>query len=146
MKWYIPTLALAAGRLVPAARADDADVKKGLEKLQGTWKVESITVGGNKAPKEAAEKITLVVAGDKITVKDGEKNEEATIKIDPTKKPPTIDFTPVKDVKNTALGLYELDGDNLKLCWIKDGKARPTAVESKEGSEVVLFVLKREKK
>src|SRR5438105_924869 len=105
MKWHIPTLTLVAGLLVPMARAAGADVKKELEKLQGTWKVESITVGGNKAPKEASDKITLVIAADKITVKDGDKNEEATIKIDPTKKPPTIDFTPIKDAKNTAMGL-----------------------------------------
>jgi len=43
------------------------------------------------------------------------------------------------------IGIYEIKGDELKLC-IHDGKTPPTAFDSTKKNEFVLLVLKRVKK
>jgi len=81
-----------------------------------------------------------------LTPKDG-KAISGAFKVDATKKPKTMDMTPsegrYKD--KTLLGIYELDGDTLKICFAEPGKDRPTDFTSKAGSGVVLAIHKREK-
>jgi uncharacterized protein (TIGR03067 family) len=103
----------------------------------------------------------------KITVKDGkitsdakdvpqdEKLDSSTIKLDPSQKPKTITIPNVHggDPKAgiTLIGIYELQGDELKVCAqevetakLKEReKERPKAFDSKQG---LLVVLRREKK
>ena len=116
------------------------------ERLQGTWTVES-------AEKQAPEKVKglrAVVTGDSFTLKMGDKDvETATIQLDPSKTPKTIDFqpaTPGKTEKRPSLGIYELKGDTLKLCWRKEGGERPSEFAAKaDDRDFVLMTLKRAK-
>jgi len=137
---------LAAGLLVHApARAEEA--KKEGEKFEGTWKAVSAVRDGREAPQEDVEKMTLVVKGHDYTLKVGDQVIEGTHKLNPAKKPKTIDATrkagPEKG--QTILGIYELDGDTYKVCFAPPGKDRPTAFESKPGSGHRLIVMKRSK-
>jgi len=136
----VKTTILAAALLLAAAPADDKDG------LQGTWNVESLLRGGKFASPAAVSKMQFIISGDKATMKSpGKDDAVGTIKLDPTKKPATIDL--VRDDKEVLLGIYVLDGDTLRLAMQKPGgKERPTAFESPEDSEVNVFVLKREKK
>jgi uncharacterized protein (TIGR03067 family) len=144
MNWH--QLVLAAAVFVVAADApkDDA-TKKDLENLQGTWKVQSATRAGKEAPADEISKDKLTFDGNRITVFNGNREEKATFQLDASKKPPTIDITPDNNATK-ALGIYHLEGETLKLCFTKPGSERPKEFASKEGSEVALVVLKREKK
>jgi uncharacterized protein (TIGR03067 family) len=99
--------------------------------------------GGRKAPDEAIKDVKWIITGDKITYKVVDKTT-LTYKLDPTKMPKWIDFT---RSGRTTFGIYDLDEDNLKICFPKRGKRkRPTEFESKPDSEGdVLIILKREK-
>ncbi len=73
------------------------------------------------------------------------RRKKGTFKLDPSKKPKAMDLTlEKKGKKETALFIYELDGDNLKLCWRKPGGKRPTHFTSKDTGG--LMILKRNKK
>jgi uncharacterized protein (TIGR03067 family) len=137
-------LVAAIGRLSAA----DEDAKKELKSLQGTWKVTALTHDGKEAPKDAIEKMVLMVKDDTYTLKmGGDEEESGTIKIDPSEKPKTIDFVikKGKDKGKTQQGIYALEGDNLKCCMSEPGKDRPKALASKKESGHILVVLKREK-
>jgi uncharacterized protein (TIGR03067 family) len=125
------------------AAAQDDPVKKDLAKLQGIWKVESAVVGGENVPAEIRADMSLTFKGEEVIPAKNPK-DIATIKLDPSKKPAAIDLT--EKNQKTSLGIYEINGDTLKLCFNEPGKGRPTTFESAKGSQAVFVVLKRDKK
>jgi uncharacterized protein (TIGR03067 family) len=135
-------LCLAVVLTAETARSGD---KKEREKLEGTWSLVKIT-GGKSEDKEKGAKLTF--KGDKITLKTGDETKEATYSIDPTQKPKEMTVHMVKgDKKVTVQGIYELDGDTLKICHFEGKKrreSRPKELVANE--ETVLVVLKRDKK
>ena len=133
-----------------AARADDkADVEKELKKLQGTWTFESVEVGGKEAPAADFKGMTVTFEGGKFTVKNGDEViQVGTVKLDPSKSPKTVDLTVADGVNKGAvmLGIYEISGDTLKVCFDPEGKKRPTEFKSAFGSQTFVNVHKRVKK
>jgi uncharacterized protein (TIGR03067 family) len=142
MHWHLLTVVL-----VVAAPAPPEKEKKDEEKIQGTWVVVSAEEGG-RVDADKAKDVKLVFDGETVIVKDPRRDEKAKIKLDPAKKPKTIDITPEEKGAPAKViqGIYELNGDELKLCFTKEGGTRPTEFASKPGGDVSLIVLKREKK
>src|SRR5437763_14240052 len=143
------TLGLIAFGGTGAGADDKADVEKELKKFQGTWTFESSEAGGQKLPADQLKGLVLTFEGAKHTVKNGtEVVQVGTQTIDPSKSPKAIDVTltdgPMKGA--VLLGIYELDGDTLKVCFDTGGKKRPTEFKSPPGSETFVNVHKRAKK
>ena len=142
------TLGLAASGETGARAGDEADVEKELKKFQGTWTFESVEAGGKKLPADQFKGITVTFEGDKYAVKKGDEVvEAATQKLDPSKSPKTLDAK-VTDGPNKGaviLGIYEISGDTLKVCFDPEGKKRPTEFKGESGSQT-LVVHKRVKK
>ena len=71
-----------------------------------------------------------------LTMKEKVATYKGTFSIDPSKKPKTIDvkFREGPEKGNTSLGIYELDGDDLKLCLSVTTKERPTEFSAKPKS------------
>ena len=133
-------------------QADDAKddaIKKDRKLYEGTWRVVSLEVDGNKAADEDAKKIVVVkkVDGSWSIQVDGKVVAKGTSTIDPTKKPKTIDLTITEgdDAGKSALGIYEFGKDSRKVCIARPGKDRPTEFTSKAGSSHILATFKREK-
>ncbi|MSR54002.1 MAG: TIGR03067 domain-containing protein [Gemmataceae bacterium] len=129
-------LTLAITLAAPA----DKDGKAEPGKIEGNWIVEKYIQGGKENEKRK---------GSHFTFKDGEVSvqEEGgkgiAYKVDPKANPATLDLTAAGGI----LGVYKIDGDTLTICFPKGEKGeRPKKFESPEGSELVLMVLKREKK
>src|SRR5262245_54734967 len=118
--WFVLLVSLAIGcgsRSTPTA--DQGPEKGGSatpdkEAIQGEW------IGAQ---------ITVTFAGDKFVPWDRnhpQQEEAAVFTLYPAKSPKQIDFKYVKDGK-TLLGIYELSGDDLKLCLAESGKERPSS-------------------
>jgi RNA polymerase sigma factor (sigma-70 family) len=67
---------------------------------------------------------------------------ESTITLDPTQTPKRIDFRYV--TAPNSPGIYELDGDDLRICYDNASRERPNALATKPGSTFNLLILRRE--
>ena len=145
---------LALGLLLGGAlRADEKDgdkeaaVKKDWKRLKGTWEEVRSVASGEVVPRKEGKQIATIKDG-KLTITVGGKvMSEATLRIDPTTRPKSLDATtssgPMKGEVSRAI--YEVKGDTLRICWALSEKPRPKTFESKKDSWHVLTIYKRVK-
>jgi uncharacterized protein (TIGR03067 family) len=90
----------------------------------------------------------MVVEGEKFTVKGKMGDFKGTIKLDSAKKPKQIDFTFTEGpFTGKSLGIYSLEGEELKMSLgMPGGDERPKDLNSKEGSNHIYIVMKRDSK
>jgi len=133
---------------VAATSAAPGDLaKEDLDKLQGTWRMES-SVWNGVPERDVALKVTLIFQGDKLiwVDKDGIQYQEDTIQLMPDQSPRAIDNWS-KGLGQAAPGIYSLEGDTFRWCSAGgDNKVRPTLFASKPGSKQSLMLLRRQKK
>jgi uncharacterized protein (TIGR03067 family) len=142
MKIQATVFALAAGLLLAADKPNKDDGNKKAKGLEGTWVVVSLTANGK--PNDDAKDTKVVFEGKNITVKTKNGDRKSTFKIDPKKK--TIDIVrKEKDGEKTSKGIYQLKGDELKICFARPDKDRPKDFTAAEDSGHTLVVLKRAK-
>jgi uncharacterized protein (TIGR03067 family) len=138
----IPAALLAFGVSLPAAPVPDKKDDKDL--IQGTWSFVSGERNGEPAP-DQVKSMKLTFKDDMVTPST-EKNP-AKFKLDTTKKPKEITLTITEGgQEKTIHGIYELDGDDLKICFPDkpDGPA-PKEFSGKKDSGQMLMVFKRDK-
>jgi uncharacterized protein (TIGR03067 family) len=146
------TLALLAGT---AAGGGGGKKDKDKDELQGTWNVTAFE-GGDPASREKksvpAGEMALVFSGDKVTVKLSKgKQEEATFKIESSTRPKQIDLTKKTETKDkgetkeTQEGIYELQGDTLRLAFSTRGSKGKRPVNF-ERPDLVIIHLKKQGK
>jgi uncharacterized protein (TIGR03067 family) len=148
--------------LLAAAVSTGEDKEDDAKRLQGTWVIDPASYKDEK-DKDLREELALVRVifdGKSLTFKhparyeeNGKKGiemkeERGPFRLDGSKNPKQIDLLN-KDVGVQAQGIYELDGDKLKLCWDrgfkKSGRPKKFAAGGKD-TEPFLLVLVREKK
>ncbi len=143
-------LVVAAGTLalcVSSALASSGDDAK--KALQGVWVAQSMEADGMPVPPEIVAKIQFSFKAEKLIIKgnhDDAREEECTYTLDAKQSPHHLDFTaPNQD--RPVQGIYELKGDELKLCLRHNSSSegRPTEFATKADSRLVLLVLKKQK-
>jgi uncharacterized protein (TIGR03067 family) len=139
---------VAAVGLLLAADANEDAVKKDLKLFEGTWKIVSMELEGMKLPEDQYKDAKLVCKGSDFTYTDiGGTEYKGTFKIDPSKKPKTLDvtFTDGPNKGEVLVAIYEIDETTYKLCAKPMSKDRPTEFSAKQGSGCVLEILKKQK-
>jgi uncharacterized protein (TIGR03067 family) len=136
--------------LAPFAFADETK-KKDEDRFQGTWSVVKFEAPGEETQleKERVAKMSIVFKGDAMESHlDGTVRESYRIKLDASKKPRHIDILDMRPKRSPLLGIYEIDGDTLKICWNKTDaeKGRPTEFSSTATNKCHLIILKRKAK
>jgi uncharacterized protein (TIGR03067 family) len=122
--------------------------KQELKKLEGEWRVEKVEAGGVSAtPEQLRELKSVTFKGNTFTSLAGVARMEGTIKIDPTRKPKTMDimFKSGQDKDKVYQAIYSLDGDDLKMCGSEPGKDRPKDFNIKDKTNLTLMFFKRAK-
>jgi uncharacterized protein (TIGR03067 family) len=142
-------LAFTAAILLVAAEPPADAVKKDLAALEGDWAMVSAERDGQAVPAEYVKAGKREFKDGKVKVSFGDMVFlEATVTIDPSKKPKHMDY----DVTDGAakgqkqLGIYEIDGDTIKFCFASADQGRPTDFTTKEGSGRTASVWKKVKK
>ena len=151
MKMYFPAI-VTGGMFIALGFASPDEAKQQAEKLQGVWGAISYVQDGQGegekvAPQESP--VRWVFKGDKVTFRADveEASANGSFKLDPSKTPQAIDVlfpaAPGEKKGQAILGIYELDGDTLRICYGPDGTERAAEFKSKAGSKLILVVFKR---
>jgi uncharacterized protein (TIGR03067 family) len=119
--------------------------KEDIDRFQGTWVGTRSEVNGTpqKAPPFT---VKVTFDGDKLltTLGKGKPELEGTFKLDPKREPHKgYEVTTPRGV--VTKGIYELDGDTLKVCLGSTGDEAPKAFETEPLDGRTLIVYKREK-
>lgn len=135
--------ALVLALACSASRGADEAVEKELKRFQGDWQMVAVTKDGGTVGADKLKGKVWSFKGDKL-VPLYDKEDAATIKIDPSKKPAALDITDKNGEK--VEGIYSFTGeDKLTICGRTDSK-RPTEFGAGAKSGAILFVLERVKK
>ena len=120
--------------------------------MAGTWRPVFAKNNGFKVPEDHLKDTRRVLdANGKWSMRQGEKTvvEWKVKSLDPTKTPKAIDIEVASGEHKGVvyLGIYELDGDTLRICFaMPDRPVRPTEFSAGKGSVRALSEFKREKK
>ena len=127
------------------------DAKDKFAELEGSWTIVKMEIDG-RSLLEKDEKWKLIIKNGKLS-SDARKARKDSVDLskilDPAKKPKTV--TAAYEGAITFVGIYEVKGDELRVCGDAVDTAtettpearRPKKFDSKEG---LLLVFKREKK
>jgi len=137
------------------ALAQDKKDDKKPAKLEGTYVLAEMEIGGEKLPADLfakapeAERTIKITADKLISAKKG-KDDAVSYKVDASKTPAQIDIVEKteggKDQK--LYGIYKLDGDTLTICAVESDKPddRPKEFKTSKDSKAMLMVLKKKDK
>lgn len=121
-----------------------------LDELQGLWRVDIMKIEGEEVPEKDAQEITIEIKGNRLVMKGGPAigTREFTFTLKPDADPKAIDLTAVAGpAKGVAVpGIYDVLEDKMLLVLPnKETKVRPARFDAPKGSDLGVFLLKREK-
>jgi RNA polymerase sigma factor (sigma-70 family) len=124
----------------------DKETAKDSQRLQGTWTIVSVADGGRKARPEQLKGAKVVFEKDRFKLYSSADRVkvDATYRLDPSARPPAIDFS--RPGRGTELGIYEVKGDELRICINElsaTDRKRPTRFASEKDSANDVLILAR---
>ena len=123
---------------------EDASASE-LKKIQGEWIVEThqsgATIFSGNDLKAFGLPLKMAEKEDKLIMSAEKKTVASTVRLDPTQKPKTFDLTLLDGSKKgtSVSGIYELDGDVLKMCVVLGSDKRPTDFAPKDGNLISIW-------
>jgi uncharacterized protein (TIGR03067 family) len=144
---FCPILIAIMVALFPAQTSQKLAEDK--DKMQGVWVFASSERDGKQELIDWKDILELEFSGDtfRFHLPAGAKHPQP-FKLDQSVSPKTIDWLPGEKNRLTKpfIGIYELAGDDLKICWGKQDGPRPKEFTAKAGTERWLWDLKRQTK
>jgi uncharacterized protein (TIGR03067 family) len=147
------SLSLAILAVIATSAAADKqlpreDARKDLAALQGTWNLVAMEAEGDPVPPEDFKGWHAVYEGDALSLwSETEVRRRGIVTLDPSRQPRAINTWdldgPYED--ETVKGIYQLNGDSLKLCFSRPGQARPEDFTTKKGTGFLLVEYRRQK-
>jgi uncharacterized protein (TIGR03067 family) len=137
-------LALVSVLMMNADLPGDSD----LDKLQGTWVLAKMEVDGEAISPENFKNWQSDYKGNKLTLHAGETvRRRGIVTLEPSRNPKAINTWdqdgPFED--QTVPGIYEIDGDTLKVCFARPGEDRPKEFTTKDNKAFLYCLYQRKK-
>ena len=116
-----------------------------LRALEGDWRFASLEIDGAAMPGATFAQSNLLIDGDRFRSESPEATYEGIFTVDVETSPAHIDieFVEGPEAGNSCYGIYDIDGDRLKLCLGLVGAGRPSTFATQPGSGFALERLYR---
>jgi uncharacterized protein (TIGR03067 family) len=101
------------------------------DRIQGTWKVVFVEDSGRTGLQGAISNLRFVFAGDRMTTEIAGRKSESFFTLDPSTTPKSIHLS---EGGRTKPGIYDLQGDTLRICISEFTDEQPTAFDSQPDS------------
>jgi uncharacterized protein (TIGR03067 family) len=117
-----------------------------LQRMEGSWSVKYAEKGNKPVPSEEARAMNLRITGPVFSIiVDGKVVNTATLTLDPAKEPKQFKMDS-PDGKQSVLGIYKIEPEEIRLCWDnKPGKRPVTFSGINESGSLVYFRLVKTK-
>jgi uncharacterized protein (TIGR03067 family) len=138
----------AAGRPAPARKVAESESAGPTTELEGEWAMISGVMDGQPMPPQAVAEGRRFTRGDLTTLKFGPQTIfEARATLNRSATPAAIDYVHLEGMHagKTQLGIFEYDGQTLKICSSTPGQKRPADFASVPGDRTTFTVWKRVK-
>jgi uncharacterized protein (TIGR03067 family) len=137
-------LGLAVMAAILANGPAQADDKK---EIEGVWMPVEAALGEQKLPEETLKTMRLKITGNQYEVVVGTMADRGNLKFDNKAKPRTMDIigTDGPNKGKTILGIFELTGDTMRICYNLKGEKRPTEFNTQGEAAFLLVKYKRVK-
>src|SRR5258705_6089102 len=115
--------------------------------LEGSWSCLSAMVDGKALPAETTALLHLTLTQNRYkTEKGSEVLFDSTYTVDASKNPKQINMIGTEGALagKEAQGIYSLEGDILRICYVMPGLPRPETFESPASSKAFLVTWKRQ--
>ena len=111
--------------------------------MAGDWTLVLMQLNGKKQPEELLKSIKLTIRGDKYNTVVGKEKDEGTLELDATKEPREMDIiTSVGENKGKPIRcIYEIKGDELRVCYGLKVAERPTDFKADENTVGVVMLI-----
>jgi uncharacterized protein (TIGR03067 family) len=120
-------------------------MRQDIDLLQGSWSITSLAMDGQEMSSDMFASGGIVVKGNRFTSIGMGAEYEGTLELDPSTNPRQLnmrfDLGPEKG--NVNLCIYEIVGDDWKMCIATRGSLRPSTFISTPGSGFAVEVLQR---
>jgi uncharacterized protein (TIGR03067 family) len=120
-------------------------MRQDIDLLQGSWSITSLVMEGQEMPANLFANASIEVKGSRFTSIGMGAEYEGTLELDPSTNPRQLnmrfDIGPEKG--NVNLCIYEIGGDDWKVCIATKGSLRPSTFVSTPGSGFAVEVLQR---
>jgi uncharacterized protein (TIGR03067 family) len=117
-----------------------------LAQFQGAWRAVAVEIDGSPLPRHLFELARLEITGDRFVLSnplpDAEQRVEGSLKVDPTRTPKELDLR--LDNGQVFKEIYELESDELRVCYPLRAGPRPTTMSTGAGSGLSLVLYRRE--
>ena len=139
--FLLVTLAVMMAGCVGVSNPSNRDPK-----LIGDWTCVSAVVDGKPLPEKTVNELRLAITQTRfITTKGAETLFDSVYRLDPSHKPRRIFMLGNEGelIGKEALGVYEISGATLRICYAMPGDPAPTTFESSPGSKAYLITWRR---
>ncbi|HEX7286319.1 MAG TPA: TIGR03067 domain-containing protein [Candidatus Angelobacter sp.] len=116
-----------------------------LDLLQGEWTITALEMEGQSTPATMLATARIVIRGKRFRSAGMGAVYEGVLELDSSTRPRQLDmkFDSGPEKGNTNRGIYQLEGDRLRICLATRGDARPSTFASPPGSGFALETLTR---
>lgn len=137
----------------PANPAKENAAKQEMEKLQGTWRLVSEAIAGEKSD-VTTYRVEWVFKGDQVTITIDGKKELAIrtrYRLLPSTRPKGFDLMERNDKRVASRAIYSLEGDTLTMAHFRMSEERPKDFRpsrgrpGENGNEKIIRRFRREK-